>query len=354
MLVLSVPARAQVPPQQKTRIPVYQAGIQGGFIFAHSVDVQNTNGARPRGVELAAGQWRSDSLLWNTCRCTALQTATVGYHHFDTDILGRALSVSYSLEPVFRISYRSSVSLRSVAGLAYLSHPFHPQTNPTNQSYSMPVSAHLAVGVGYWWKVNNYWQVGAHVLYQHVSNGGTRQPNRGINWPTAGLTVSRSLLPRNATSFLRAEAELSDKTRWDVTLFGLSKRVGGQADGNSLRFLVAGASLQAARQVGRINNMTGGVELMWDDAVANQMRLEGVEKDPWRVAVAAGHEFVLGRFLFSQQVGVYLHQPGRYFDPVYHRWGLAYRITPHWMTGVNMKAHRHVADFTDFRVTYSF
>jgi hypothetical protein len=347
-------APAQFSDTGKTRTPVYQAGLQGGFIFAHSTEVQNTSGARPRAAEVAVGSWRNDSLLWNTCRCAALQSLTVAFHYFDSDILGSAVSAAYSLEPVFRITPRSSFSIRALAGLAYLTNPFHPHTNPANQSYSMPVSAYIALGPGYWWKISDYWQAGAHLMYQHVSNGGMRHPNRGINWPTANLVVNYSLKPRRFESFTRGGAELSDQLRWDITVFGVGKRIGGQPDGRSLRFLVAGAHIQTARQVGRISNLTGGIEVMWDDAVGNQLRTDQMTGNPWRVSVTAGHEFILGRFLFSQQLGVYLHQPGRYFDPVYHRWGLAYRLSNHWMTGVSMKAHRHVADFTDFRLTYSF
>ncbi|MCU0420217.1 MAG: acyloxyacyl hydrolase [Cyclobacteriaceae bacterium] len=347
-------ARAQFTRAQKSIVPVYQAGFHTGFIFAHSTEVQNTAGARPQTYELALARWRNDSLLWNACRCTTLQALSVSYHRYDSDILGQAVSASYLLEPLFRLSPRSSLSLRTVAGLAYLTNPFDAQTNPANQSYSLPVSAYLALGIGYWWKIDDHWQVGAHVLYQHISNGGLRQPNKGINWPTAGLTLNYSVAPRTTTSFARSAAVLAQDIRWDISLFGIAKRVAGQADGRGLRYLVAGAYVQAARQVGRMSNVTGGVEVVWDDAQGSRLRRDLSARDPWRLSVAAGHEFILGRFLFSQQLGVYLYQAGGYFDALYHRWGIYYRFSPHWMAGVNLKAHRHVADFTDIRLTYSF
>lgn len=352
--IVSWSAEAQFTRAQKSKVPVYQGGFHTGFIFAHSTEVQNTAGARPQSYELAWGQWRNDSLLWNACRCTTLQALSVSYHNYDSDILGRALSASYLLEPIFRLSPRSSLSLRTVAGLAYLTHPFDAETNPANQSYSLPISAYLALGIGYWRKVNDHWQVGTHVLYQHISNGGLRQPNKGINWPTAGLTLNYSVAPRITTTFARSAAVLAQDIRWDVSAFGIAKRVGGQTDGRGLRYLVAGANVQAAKQVGRISNVTGGLEVVWDDAQGSRLRKDSSPRDPWRISVAAGHEFVLGRFLFSQQLGVYLYQAGGYFDALYHRWGINYRFTPHWMAGVNLKAHRHVADFTDVRLAYSF
>jgi hypothetical protein len=59
----------------------------------------------------------------------------------------------------------------------------------------------------------------------------------------------------------------------------------------------------------------------------------------------------MGRFIFSQQIGIYLL--GQYNnDLVYHRWGLQYYFLPRWSVGVNLKAHKQVADFTDVRVVY--
>lgn len=351
---LTVTGFCQAGAGQNLKIPVYQAGFHTGFIFAHSVEVQNTAGARPQVYEANLGRWRNDSSTWNACRCGTLQSFALAVHNYDVAILGHAFSASYSLEPVFRISPRSSLSVRTVGGLAYLTNPFDADSNPTNQSYSLAISAYLALGFGYWWLASDHWQVGTHVLYQHISNGGLRQPNKGINWPTLGLSLNYSLQPRKFRTFSRSTAAISKQVRWDVAAFGVAKRVGGQTDGRGLRYLVAGLHVQGARQVGRINNLTGGIELLWDDATGSRLRADGRNQDPWRVSVHAGHEFILGRFLFSQRLGVYLYQAGGYFDAIYHSWGLGYRFSDHWMTGVNMKAHRHVADFTDFRVTYSF
>jgi hypothetical protein len=351
---LAISVNSQSITTKKLKVPVYQAGFHTGFIFAHSVEVQNTAGARPQTYEANVGTWRNDSATWNTCRCSTLQSVSIAYHNYDVGILGRAVSASYALEPIFRVTNRSSISLRTVAGLAYLTNPYDAETNPTNQSYSLAVSAYLALGVGYWWRVSPHLQVGTHVLYQHISNGGLRQPNKGINWPTVGVSINYSLQPRIPRAFNRAQTAFSDDIRWDASVFGVAKRVGGQVDGRGLRYLVAGFNVQGARQVGRINNVTGGLEVVWDDATGSRLRQDGIDLDPWRVSVNVGHEFVLGRFLFSQRLGAYLYQAGGYFDALYHRWGLAYRLNDHWMAGVNMKAHRHVADFTDLRVTYSF
>jgi hypothetical protein len=61
----------------------------------------------------------------------------------------------------------------------------------------------------------------------------------------------------------------------------------------------------------------------------------------------------LGKFLFSQRIGVYVFDQTPYYDQVYHRWGIDYMINRHWGIGMNLLAHRQVADFIDIRITHS-
>ncbi|MFO7658430.1 MAG: hypothetical protein R6W78_15340, partial [Bacteroidales bacterium] len=72
------------------------------------------------------------------------------------------------------------------------------------------------------------------------------------------------------------------------------------------------------------------------------------------IALLAGHELILGRFNFYQQLGVYIYSPFIRKDPVYQRYGLNFNITKNNFVGISIKAHRQVADFLDFRTGISF
>lgn len=128
---------------------------------------------------------------------------------------------------------------------------------------------------------------------------------------------------------------------------------GGKSDGRSDRLLVAGVTLQNVIQIGRINNLSAGIEFNYDGKLGSKMQRDDMRGEPLQLGVLAGHEFILGRFLFSQRLGVYLYQPGNYFSLFYHRWGLAYRFNTHWAAGINLKAHGPEADFADVRIIYS-
>jgi len=329
-------------------------GFHTGPIFAHSKDVQNTDGAYPKGIELLWSRQRNNAAAWNTCSCDPIQGFQLSYYNYDADILGHGINLAYVLEPQYQITSGIRVSMHTASGLAYLTRPYHPVHNPTNQSYSTIINAYLAVGLGLEFQVAKKWSVEGLVQFQHVSNGGISLPNKGINWPTIGLLTAYRPEPRPLQRFETNRSWEREGTRFDVALFSMGKRVGGLPGGTSKRFLIIGLGAQAAWQVGRINNLTVSAEVVWDEGLADRLQDEGIDADPWRSGILVGHEFILGKFLFSQRFGVYLHQAGNFYDPVYHSWGITYGFSKHWSVGFNLRAHRHVADYSDFRLVYSF
>lgn len=109
-----------------------------------------------------------------------------------------------------------------------------------------------------------------------------------------------------------------------------------------------------ARQVGRIHTLTGSAEVYRDEELRVQLKRDSIRASPVKAGVLAGHEFILGRFLLSQRLGLYVFDQTPYYDRLYHRWGLLYRANRRLGIGFNLQAHRQVADYVDFRITYSW
>jgi len=341
--------------------PVFSigAGLQHGFFFAHSPEVQNTKGAKPTGAELIFSWQRNDPAIWNLCNCYPRQGFLINYYNYDTEILGSALTSAFFLEPSFRISEKFHLSFEASAGLSYLTNPFDSVHNPGNQSYSTKLSGYLLVGGGIWYKINGHFWLNGSLNYQHISNGGFRQPNKGINWPTVGLAVSYQ---KEERKFYSGKKELKkywkdNGPRWDVAVFGIAKRIRDE-NGNSKRLPLIGLSGQGSKQIGAIHALTAGLELFYDDALKTKIENDTLHASEnvsaIRSGILIGHEFLLGKFIFSQRLGVYIINPTDYFTTIYHRWGIQYRFNKHWGAGFNLQAHKHVADFIDLRIVYSF
>ncbi|MFT2009824.1 acyloxyacyl hydrolase [Pontibacter sp. 13R65] len=354
-------ASAQTEPtdttQENGRLPsIFSVGLgtQYGFIFAHSQDVQNTQGANPFGTELILSWQRNDPDTWNLCHCFPRNGLLLNYYNFDNAILGKGFSAAYFLEPTYKLTGKAFFSFKGSAGFSYLNNPHNEATNPANQSYSTNLNAYLLLGVGAWFQLGEHWWLNPSVNYQHISNGGLSKPNKGINWPTAGVAISYQPISRTYYTQPRTTEKYWRGTppRWDLTAFGIARR-GYDAEGNRERFPMLGLALQGAKQVGRLSNLTLGAELYYDAELKARLANDSINASPIKAGIMAGHEFILGQFLFSQRLGVYAFDQSPYFDRIYHRWGIHYSLNHNFGFGFNLLAHRQVAEFIDLRVTYS-
>ena len=141
--------------------------------------------------------------------------------------------------------------------------------------------------------------------------------------------------------------------RWEVGVFGVARRI-TDSNGKKQRMPLVGLSFLGSKQVGSINALTLGTEIFTDQTTRRALKLDSLEGSPIRAGIFFGHEFLLGKFLFSQRIGIYVFDQSPYFDPLYHRWGIQYQSRKHWGISFNLLAHKQVADFVDVRVTYSW
>lgn len=340
---------------RKNNIFSLGAGIQRGFILAHSPAVENTKGANPMGIELNLSWQRNDAAIWNLCNCFPRKGLFLAYYNYDTKILGSSFTAGYFLEPTYRLGKGTFFSFRGIAGLSYLTNPHDSVYNPTNQSYSTALSGYLLFGLGVWVRLNDQWWINGSINYQHESNGGLKQPNKGINWPTAGIAISYRPRPTPYYTSERSRERYrgNHPIRWDISLFGIAKRAINE-HGDSRRLPIFGLGFQGSKQIGGIHALTLGTEIFTDLALRAQLKQDSIKASHIRSGLLFGHEFLLGKFLFTQRIGVYLFDQTPYFDRIYHRWGIHYRINEHLGVGFNLQAHRHVADFIDVRFIYSW
>lgn len=329
-------------------------GIQHGFIFAHSEAVENTRGSNPTGGEVFLSWQRNNAAVWNLCNCFPRKGLLLAYYDYDNVILGKSITAAYFLEPAYKLGRNTFFSFKGSAGVSYLTNPFDSLKNPSNRSYSTDFSVYLLVGLGVWFRLNDHLRLNAAVNYQHESNGGLKEPNKGINWPTAGFALSyQKTSPSYYTGLRSKEKFWKDLSpRFDIGLFGIPKRSIDKT-GNSRRMLLIGLSGQAAKQVGRINALTLGTEIYRDEQLRVRLKKDSIKASPVKAGILFGHEFLLGKFLFSQRLGLYVFDQTPYYDQLYHRWGIQYQFSRHFRAGFNLLAHRHVADFFDLRIMYA-
>lgn len=323
-----------------------------GQIIAHSADIENTAGAVPVGIEAEFSKLLSDSTTREICNCSPTLGFRAGYTDYNNDILGRgghaALFLHYNLIP----GSRFNPYIGGTVGLGFINNPYHEVTNPDNQSYSLPVNAYLRAATGLEVNLTPHSSLNIELGFHHISNGGLAQPNRGINQPA--LSLGYRFTPRPSALNIKSIKNNKIKNRKGET--SLSVFTGGSGNavdyGEKKRFPVWGAGVIGGLLLNNLNRLTLGLEWHYDGAHQHRIEELNLQGTAHRAALITGHEFVLGKFIFSQQAGIYLYDTARYHDMFYHRWGLSYRHKSNWHAGVSVKAHLNVAEFTAMRIGY--
>ncbi len=322
-----------------------------GSVLVHSRELRPIKDSYPTGIELDFAWHKISQKAWESCMCYPKLGIALTYWGYDNkEILGQGLTGLFYIEPVFNARGKVNYSVRAGLGLSYQNSPYDSISNPNNLSYSTYLAFPLQLGGTVHFRIKSRWLLNTSLVFNHFSNGGGRKPNKGINWPSIGVGLAYYL---KEFEFKNREVNNwrdigSPQKRLDFTFF-----LAYEEPRDYLFLLSPGLEIKWSRQFARINAYTLGGEIMYDNGTGYALEQEGDDSSPVKAGLAAGHEFLLGKFLFSQQLGVYLNNPNPMHADVYQRYGLVYRINKNLSTGINLKAHGHVANFLDLRIGFS-
>lgn len=356
-LLLPATLPAAFAQEEESAATAVTAGLHShyGFIIPHASEVRDIAASHPWGLELDVSFHFTGRKAWQYLQGYPRLGASLAYFNFDNpEVLGNAWSLIVFAEPFLSAHKDFSFSFRLGTGISYMDTPYHPQTNPENLFYSTPISFPLVANFMANYRLNEHLLLRAGATYHHISNGGTRQPNKGINFPTITTGLNYTLRPARFPVRQGGEAiEPGDERNYLIALFGSATN---SPNNPSEHIPLIGATAYVSQRVGRLSALTAGAEWVADFALREHIREDEQEDgtDFQRGALLAGHEFRIGRIRFSQQVGIYVYAPYPAMDRLYQRYGLEYHTRNKLFFGVNLKAHRHVADFLDARIGLRF
>lgn len=326
-----------------------QFGLEGqyGIIIPHAVDLRGISSSNPYGIQLGYSRLNASKESWEVCNCFYYLGLQLSVHDFgNPDILGQANTISGFFEPILLSGKSWDITLKSGMGLSYLTRVFDEETNPENLFFSSPLSFLIFLQPKLNYQLSDKLDVNVSLLYNHISNGGQRQPNRGINYPMVGVGLSYVLDRQKLPQYEPYE----EAKNWNyyVDVFGTNRKTG---IGDQRRYLL-GTSAGAYYKFFPISALGGGLELY------NDQSLIGEDENFFGGFIAApyaAHHFTFGRFSFSQRFAYYLQKPSGYIDNTfYQRYIIQYGFMNNLQLGVGLKVHGHVAENIDFRLGWKF
>lgn len=324
-----------------------------GSVFVHTTSVKSVEGARPIGFTIDIGKQMNDHGTYMLTDAYPNKGFSFSYFDYGTPILGKGYIADYFLQPVYRISNHVQFQFKGSIGLSYLTNPFDSLENPTNKNYSLYVNPYLHLGTGLNILITKKITLSGGVNFHHISNGSFHQPNSGLNWTTVSASLNYFPQGNQLKKYSPNSKQMEhSKTEIEAGFFYVPEQ-GYNYKLNAQRKYATGFFVQANKKISKIDALNIAAELYHNEFV--NITSDDVYRNPNIFAgIYGGHEFLMGRILFSQQIGAYLTAHSSYFSYIYTRWGLRYQLDKHLYIGFNLKVHADEADFIDGRISYRF
>lgn len=286
----------------------------------------------------AAALWNFNSAkFFNACNCLPETGFSVSFHDFARKETGHALAGSW--QTTFTVAQGKFMRLKMGGsfGYAYLSKPFHEKENPLNLAYSLHHGFYESVFMETDFRVARKWVLFIGLAHHHFSNGGSREPNKGADYPSlrAGLRYETNYLQCDFGK--RTGFAAGKKLRLDLFTFLTNS---APSHGAKSRYWIGGIYGGSAVRVSGYNGFNAGIEL-YDD--------QNPKSKGFGIGLLAGHELLFGHIAFTQQLGYYIRNP---LDKskFYQRYGMNFKIWKNFCAGVNAKFHEQNIDFLDVRI----
>ena len=326
-----------------------------GFAVPHAKEVVNIRGTHPIGYELNFAYLLYTREVWDDCHCYPRLGFHLAFYDFDiNEIFGYGYEGGIDFTYFFGLLSKFNFLVKGKAGLSYLTKPYDKENHPENMSYSTHLNYLLSAGGGIRYEFSDHVETQLLVSMNHNSNAALTEPNGGINYPALSLALGYTFDPVEIKSRTHPDPYLTseNKSRWDISLFwGIS----AMPFPDPSQVPMFGLNILRSWQVMRFGAVTAGAEMEMNGRARLRVQRGTIEdQSPWRGSVQGGWEFLMGRTIFSIQLGLYVYRPYKEKDDFYQRFGLLHRIFDHFYAGINFKSYRHWADHLDFRVIFSF
>ncbi len=317
--------------------------INGNF-QVHTDKRQYFNGVNPYGVEVEVGKWLLSNNIQSRYGIYSKWGVQFNYTNFNHEDLGYTLNSLVFIEPLLKARRKWRFSFKAAAGIAYTSNPYEKVNNPHNLAYSSYLAFPLQASISGYYFINKQFAIKVLGSYRHLSNGGVKQPNLGINYLAYGVGLEYilqkySVMPINTTKFYKEK-----RKRLDV-LIGYSQKNDTLNSGSEA---ILNVLVNKSFEMSRNNGLTLGGMLEFQDD-------KSVEEVDGKVGLGAylGNEFYIGDVRFGQQLGIYALRRKEAPNLLFQNYYLRYLIKEKWIIGANLKAHGINADYILLQIGFA-
>jgi hypothetical protein len=326
------------------------------MILPHYEELKKISQRNIWGFQLDFSKLFMSQKAWSNCNCYSRIGLSFNYFDYrNPEVLGHSYNMILFIEPYLNFNSRFRTSIRAGMGLNYLDQVYDEKTNPENLYYSSPISGILVLNFNLNYLIREQYQVNLGMNFNHISNGGLKMPNKGMNFPTLSLGMDYILNSQPLVSQKKQPGLKSKPFHYYGRLFWSIRTVEANEMYEEAKKLMVGLEGGLIKGITNINGFLLGAEFSYDGSFHEISDRVQEQYSPFVASIHAGHAFVIGRFSFTQQMAYYAFRdfPST-SKSFFQRYGIFYNIGKIISLGFSMKAHGHVAEHMDVRIGVEF
>ncbi len=339
LIFLSLSAFAQKADSSNYNFIGFEAHY--GFIIPHAAAIEPVSHTKPYGFDVSLNRLHTSFEKWKVFNHYNISGFEVSYFNFQNPaILGNAFLLTVYNESILGYSKNFIFSLKGGLGLSYQTRIYDWDNNQLNKFFSTRISFPLYLITRFKYKINRQTYLTLSGSYNHISNGGIRLPNYGMNFPTVTMGIEYFQKPIPQLSKLY----IADRGKKVTDQIFLVHVLTGYRVVYSKQTYALGLNTRYSWQLRTHYGLNAGAEIIMDEGVKELIRIEGLNLDYKRIAITAGQDFIFGKVVFTQYFGLYIYSPYKARNIIYQKYELSYKVIPQFMFGIYLKAYTSNAE----------
>ncbi|MCB1182280.1 acyloxyacyl hydrolase [bacterium] len=368
------PAPAGFPGPSSFVRGAYQAGaVLGTNDFLNGDNAAGRPIDSYHSVRLEYGRHTDGSRDWHHAfNFPSYGLGIYGADFFNDEELGTPTSLyGFFVWPLGR-SGRWTFEFETAFGFTHNWKSYDPVDNPHNIALGLGRSVHIEGGPAAAYRLADRWSLIGAATFTHFSNGGTQNPNHGLNTVAPMLYVKYDTSDPVPIPTRRAPSYFPPG--WDLTTTFSSGRRNLNLElaepalrGDYLNrdYFIGNLTLGLGRAFSNKTRVVGGLDFCYDESVPDLIVLDGINRgvnargeasDKLELAAFAGYELTVNRTHALLHLGYklwYRDVPGR-LPEFYQRLGIKHFVYGDWFVGLNVRFHElGSADNLEWNVGYA-
>lgn len=328
-----------------------------GLIMPHNKFIYNNILSQINGAEINIG-FVPTSKPWSSNY--AFPEVGLGIMHENLgnkDIFGSSTAIFPYID--FHLLNKKKLSLKFHLGLGvcYTNKKFNVIDNYKNIAISSDLNAFILLNANLEYSISPYISLTTGLGANHISNGSSSQPNRGLNILSYNIGFKTYINAKKQYETAKSKSKNIAENHEKYINISYINGFRRTAIKDPHRYYVSCLGINYVFVKGVKHKYNIGIDIFYDEST-NRGTWDYKPKTSidyrLRQGVHIAHTLCIGRIGIYTEMGVYVYSKASTPSAIYNRLGIDYNLTKQIMARISLKAHMAKAEIIEFGLAYNF